>query len=176
MLDDELAALTEKLRADGVDLREISLALVRTLVRELAPTRPLAVVFFASPYCPANTLRQEDEREAALYAKLETIAHAVGGETGDDFQMLQFFPSLSDSSYLKIDDTPASVAALYANLPGGKHVSPVPTERIRALHIPAVDYGVYGKDAHKWTERVYKPYSFGVLPRLILKTIHEFIS
>lgn len=30
--------------------------------------------------------------------------------------------------------------------------------------------GVYGKDGHKWTERVYKPYSFGVLPKLIQET------
>ena len=175
-LEEELERMAIELRVDRRnDLREISLALVRKLVRELAPTQPLAVVFFAAPYCPANTLRQENAEEAALYKKIATIAADVGKETGDDFRMLRFFPSLSDSSYLKIDDTPASVAALYANLPGGKTVSPVPTERIRKLDIPAIDYGVYGKDAHKWTERVYKPYSFRVLPRLILKTVEKFL-
>jgi len=175
-LEEELERMTIELRVDGQnDLREISLALVRKLAQELAPTRPIAVAFFAAPYCPANTLRQEDAEEAALYKKIEAIAKDIGKATGDTFEMLQFFPSLSDSSYLKIDDTPASVAALYANLPGGKKVSPVPTERIRKLNIPAIDYGVYGKDAHKWMERVYKPYSFGVLPRLILKTIEEFL-
>ena len=30
--------------------------------------------------------------------------------------------------------------------------------------------GVYGNDGHKWTERVYKPYSFSVLPLLIRNT------
>ena len=175
-LEEELERMAIELRVDRRnDLREISLALVRKLAQELAPTQPLAVVFFAAPYCPANTLRQENAEEAALYKKIATIAADVGKETGDDFRMLRFFPSLSDSSYLKIDDTPASVAALYANLPGGKKVSPVPTERIRKTGIPAIDYGVYGKDAHKWTERVYKPYSFRVLPRLILKTVEKFL-
>jgi len=36
--------------------------------------------------------------------------------------------------------------------------------------------GVYGKDGHKWTERVYKPYSFGVLPKLIQKATKEIFK
>ena len=160
-LDDELAAMAHKLRAKGRDLREISLAIVRELVRELHPTRPLAILFFAAPYCPANTLRQEVAGEKKLYDQLESLVSSFGEETGEQYKILQFFPSLSDSSYLKIDDTPESVATLYQNLPGGKTVSPVPTERIRSLSIPAVDFGCYGKDAHKWTERMYKPYKIG---------------
>ena len=174
-LDEELAAMARKLRDEGRDLREISLAIVRHLVRELHPARPLAVLFFAAPYCPANTLRQEVAGEKKLYEALETLVDAFGKETGEQYKILQFFPSLSDSSYLKIDDTPASVSTLYKNLPGGKTVSPVPTERIRSLSIPAVDFGCYGKDAHKWTERMYKPYTFGVLPKLILRAVAEFL-
>ncbi|MDY6267665.1 MAG: M20/M25/M40 family metallo-hydrolase [Selenomonadaceae bacterium] len=175
-LDDELAAMARKLRAEGRDLREISLTLVRHLVRELHPARPLAVVFFSAPYCPANTLRQDVSEEQALYVKIEQLAQAIGEATGEQFDLQPFFPSLSDSSYLKIDDTPASVAALYRNLPGGKTISPVPTERIRSLSIPAIDFGCYGKDAHKWTERMYKPYTFHVLPQLILKAVAEFLG
>lgn len=174
-LDDELAAMARKMRAKGRDLREISLSIVRELVRELHPTRPLAILFFAAPYCPANTLRQEVAGEKKLYDQLGSLVSSFGKETGERYKMLQFFPSLSDSSYLKIDDTPESVATLYQNLPGGKTVSPVPTERIRSLSIPAVDFGCYGKDAHKWTERMYKPYTFGVLPKLILKAVAEFL-
>lgn len=83
-LEEELERLAIELRVGGRnDLREISLALVRKLVQELAPTRPLAIVFFAAPYCPANTLRQEDAAEATLYHKIETIAKEVGKATGE---------------------------------------------------------------------------------------------
>ena len=34
---------------------------------------------------------------------------------------------------------------------------------------------LHGKDAHKWTERLYIPYSFEVLPKLILKTLDAFL-
>ena len=52
---------------------------------------------------------------------------------------------------------------------------PLPVDKIQELNIPALNYGCYGKDAHKWTERLYKPYTFGVLPKLILKTIDNFL-
>ncbi|KIV76301.1 Arginine utilization protein RocB [Bacillus mycoides] len=29
--------------------------------------------------------------------------------------------------------------------------------------------GVYGENGHKWTERVYKPYSFSVLLLLLIR-------
>ena len=41
---------------------------------------------------------------------------------------------------------------------------PLPFEKMKNLGIKAVNFGVHGKDAHKWTERLYIPYSFEVLP------------
>ena len=52
----------------------------------------------------------------------------------------------------------------------------VPLDKIKKLNIPAINYGCFGKDAHKWTERVYMPYSFNVLPKLILNTIDCFLK
>ena len=36
--------------------------------------------------------------------------------------------------------------------------------------------GVYGYDAHRWTERVYKPYSFDTVPRLIQEMTKSWLS
>ncbi len=46
---------------------------------------------------------------------------------------------------------------------------------MKKLGIKAVNFGVHGKDAHKWTERLYMPYSFEVLPKLIRKTLESFL-
>ena len=77
--------------------------------------------------------------------------------------------------YLKIDDDAASVDLLIRNFPDMNALYPLPVDKIQELNIPALNYGCYGKDAHKWTERLYKPYTFGVLPKLILKTIDNFL-
>lgn len=90
--------------------------------------------------------------------------------------MMQFFPSLSDSSYLKLDDTDTSIQYLRKNFPGWEKLYPLPLEQMRALSIPAINYGCYGKDAHQWTERVNIPYTFGVLPILIQDTIDFYLK
>ena len=90
--------------------------------------------------------------------------------------MMKFFPSLSDSSYLKIDDDEESVDMLVKNFPGFDELYPLPLSDIRDLDIPAINYGCYGKDAHKWTERVNIPYTFEILPELIKRTIEFYLA
>ncbi|MBP5593871.1 MAG: peptidase M20, partial [Pseudobutyrivibrio sp.] len=97
-------------------------------------------------------------------------------EKGIKYQMDGFFPSLSDSSYLSLDDSMESIDKLKKNFPQMDELYPLPLEQIKKLNIKAVDFGVYGKDAHKSTERLQVPYSFGILPELILKTTEEFLN
>ena len=134
------------------------------------------IAFFATPFCPHNTLKKENAEEAAVIADLEKIAAEFEKESGEHMKLQQFFPSLTDSSYLKIDDDDASVAMLKNCFPGYEKLYPVPLETAKALNIPAVNYGVWGKDCHKWTERIYMPYSFGKLPNFIEKTIHYYFD
>ena len=89
--------------------------------------------------------------------------------------MMRFYPSLSDSSYLKMDDDAASLELLLHNFPGYAALYRVRFDSIRELSIPGINYGIYGKDAHKWTERVYMPYSFDILPKLILETVRSYL-
>ena len=60
--------------------------------------------------------------------------------------------------------------------PGERLFETAGAETAKALNIPAVNYGVWGKDCHKWTERIYMPYSFGKLPDFIAKTIHYYFD
>ena len=133
------------------------------------------MLFFSAPYCPHNTLKAEIPEEKELYDRIADIVHNFSEEEQLPYKILQFFPSLSDSSYLKIDDDAASVDLLIRNFPDMNALYPLPVDKIQELNIPALNYGCYGKDAHKWTERLYKPYTFGVLPKLILKTIDNFL-
>ena len=110
----------------------------------------------------------------ALEDDLRQIADEMEEKTGVTYRMMHFFPSLSDSSYLKIDDSDASIEKLKQNFPMMDLLYPLPLDKIRQLDIPSVDFGCYGKDAHKWTERVYIPYTFSVLPELIRTTLTHF--
>ena len=170
--EDELEEAMQKEIRNGTDKREVPIGMIRYLLRATGITSPAIVLYYAAPYCPHNTLQGKD---TLLIHEIEEITEKVSEETGVNYRMMKFFPSLSDSSYLKIDDSRKSVNYLQENFPGFETLYPLPIENIQSLNIPAVNYGCYGKDAHKWTERVHIPYTFGVLPVLIQKTIDRYL-
>ena len=154
----------------GTDAREIPVEIIRRLLAAGKKKNPFMVLYFAAPYCPHNTLQ---DKSADLIKTIERVKTRLEKTSGEKYRMMKFFPSLSDSSYLKIDDDADSVEILRQNFPAQGSLYPIPIEKIQKLDIPAVNYGCFGKDAHKWTERVNVPYTFGVLPELIRATLEE---
>ncbi|SFE50496.1 M20/M25/M40 family metallo-hydrolase [Alteribacillus iranensis] len=154
----------------GEEKREVAFAIVEALQQADPNRKPKVVIFFAPPYCPHNYLREEVEEEERLLHILKDIAETYEGalkkQLNKEFQVKKFFPFLSDSSYLSLHDTEEEIDSLVENFPGYETIYPVPVKKIREANIPAINLGVYGKDAHQRTERLYKPYSFGLLPEL----------
>lgn len=172
---EELEEIVKREKEKGTDDREISVQITSYLLQKAKITYPCVVIFFAPPYCPHNTMGSS-KKEEKLKEELAAISIIVGKRYKEEYKILNFFPSLSDSSYLKLDDSEESVNCLIKNFPQQEQIYPLPFKEMKALNIPAVNFGCYGKDAHKWTERVYKPYSFGVLPELIKETISYYLS
>lgn len=168
---EKAASILQEEQQKGTDAREIPIAIIRYLLACTGRSEPVMVLYYAPPYCPHNTVKDKK-----LLDEIHTIAEGVEKKSGERYRMMQFFPSLSDSSYLKLDDTDTSIQYLRKNFPGWEKLYPLPLEQIRALSIPAINYGCYGKDAHQWTERVNIPYTFGVLPILIQDTIDFYLK
>ena len=94
---------------------------------------------------------------------------------GEDLTMMQFFPVLTDSSYIKIDDDQESIDKMMSVFPDFGGMYYVPLHQIKAMNIPAFNFGCYGKDGHKWTERVNLPYTFGKLPSIIFAALEKYL-
>lgn len=175
-LKNHLDTLARREVAAGTDPRHIALELVRELVRLSPERKPQVVIFFAPPYCPRNFISPETPAGARVQAALERTLTTVTVETGVIIKRRTFFPGISDSSFLALADDAASLAALQSNFPAWETLYPVPLDAIQRLNIPALNLGPYGKDGHKFTERVYKPYTFEVLPRLLEKTVAALLE
>lgn len=159
----EKIALTHK----EEDPRKVCFQIVDSLRQQDATGVPCIIIFFAPPYCPHNYLVGEGERDKRVMDVMEVMVEKWESVSAEQFSIKRFFPYLSDSSYLSLHDTEEEIESLIHNFPEWKSIYPVPVNRIRELNVPAINIGVYGMDAHRWTERVYKPYSFETLPHLI---------
>ncbi|EKQ58091.1 MULTISPECIES: M20/M25/M40 family metallo-hydrolase [unclassified Clostridium] len=174
-IDVYIEEITNRCIGENVDKREIPLEITKKLCSIAGIKIPTIVIFFAAPYCPHNTLKHEVEEEKKTYNEISKIVKDFSEKSNEEFEVMQFFPSLTDSSYLKIDDDSESLNMLIGNFPEYEKLYNVPLQSIKKLNIPAINYGCYGKDAHKWTERVYMPYTFEVLPQLVIKTLKNYL-
>ena len=128
------------------------------------------MLFYAPPYYPHVA-----KRACPLQDAVEAVAAA---HTEERLRVEEFYPYLSDMSYLRLEPE-ADLSGLIANMtlwqeadqprrPGAYHL---PLHAIRALDLPFVNLGPYGRAVHQRGERVLMSYSFGLLPQLICEII-----
>lgn len=158
---------SQKLIADFVkeygslDRRQAGFDLINYLEFKTGEDTPKVILFLAPPFCPHNFIDSDSQVNQVLD---RVITEFSGKET---FKKRRFFPYLSDSSYLAMRETSDEIKAMLTDFPMAETLYPVPFDTIRSLNIPAIDLGVYGKGAHTRKERLYKPYSYRVLPEII---------
>jgi arginine utilization protein RocB len=151
----------------NMEIRQLCFQIVDTLRKSDRTGTPCTVIFYAPPYCPHNYLKGDSQKDQEILNTIEEALENCENRSHGDFVVKRFFPYLSDSSYLSLHDTDEELSSLVDNFPEWEKIYPVPVTKIRELNIPAINVGVYGMDAHRWTERVHKPYSFETVPLLI---------
>ncbi|WP_220194355.1 M20/M25/M40 family metallo-hydrolase [Ktedonospora formicarum] len=150
-----------------LDKRERSLQLVRRLWSLSRRRGPAVVIYYAPPYYP-----HVPESEGLL---AEAVRAVVEAHPEQHLIQREFFPLLSDISYLQLDAN-MDIAALTANMPVWQDAEEepsrpgaysLPLSLIQQLQLPVFNWGVHGRGAHQRDEAVQMPYSFEVLPQLL---------
>lgn len=170
-----MAAHNEHLMKDeNLDTRAFALKMVEKLHSLWSDREPVVVVYFSPPYYPHIYVEGSAQKEKNL---IDAVAHAVD-TTKTDYNLVykKFFPYISDLSYGAAPKDPKIIAALKDNMPGFGSKYHLPLEAMQKLDLPVLDIGSFGKDAHKFTERIEKNYSFNVAPELVYKTIMKLLE
>ena len=137
--------------------------------------KPRVVLFYAPPYLPSNTL-QSDPASLKLKNIIAETLKKSETQFKESFSLRSYFPYLCDGSFLAFHGDETEMKTVKNNFPGMDTLFPIALDIMKELNIPAFNIGVYGKDGHKWTERVYKPYSFNVLPLLIREITNKLLA
>jgi arginine utilization protein RocB len=166
----DLAAMSEALPAT-LDKRERSLRLAQRLWTLSGFSGPAVVLYYSPPYYP--------HAQAAPGALHEAMAAVAADHPELQLQTVEFYPYISDMSYLRLDPG-VDLSALKANMPLWSDAFPpasgaysLPLEEIARLGLPMINLGPYGWGAHQRGERLLQSYSFSVLPQLIVEVIER---
>ncbi|RDY28227.1 M20/M25/M40 family metallo-hydrolase [Romboutsia weinsteinii] len=174
-VDEHMKEYESKMLNDSsIDQRDFSLKMVEELHKLWSNKEPVVIVYFTPPYYPHIYIEGKSPKERVL---LDAVANAVN-TTKTDYNLVykKFFPYISDLSYGACPKDPSIIHALKSNMPGFGSKYYLPLEDMQKLDLPVLDIGSFGKDAHKFTERIEKKYSFEVAPVLVYKTIMNLLG
>ncbi|WP_053956531.1 M20/M25/M40 family metallo-hydrolase [Inediibacterium massiliense] len=174
-LDEHIKELEERLLQDKtVDDRDFSLKVVSEVHSMWSDKDPIVIVYFAPPYYPHIYVEGVEEKDKLL---LESVDQAVNSmDVNYNIVCKKFYPYISDLSYASAPNDDRVIAALKNNMPAFGVKYDLPLEDMQKLNLPVVNIGPFGKDAHKFTERLEKKYSYEIAPKLVYETIMNLLK
>lgn len=176
---DEVDKLIEKMNAEllkdeNIDDRLFALKMVEAIHNMWSDKDPVVVSYFSPPYYPHIYVKGDTEIEKKLLDTVNSVVEST--ESKYDIKMKKFYPYISDLSYGAAPREANAVESLKSNMPGFGVKYNLPLEDMQKLNLPVVNIGPFGKDAHKFTERLEEDYSFNVAPKLVYDTIVNLLK
>lgn len=168
----DIDVIKSKYKNCNSDTRDMTANIIADILKLLPELRPVIIVSLAPPYYPHRLAGKEFKNIIDVCSKVIERSKKLHNE---ELLHREAFPGLCDFSYLGLED-PDSYYTLKANMPVLDLAYNLPLKALCNINIGAVNIGVMGRDVHKYTERLYMPYSFNVTPDLILYAIKEFLA
>lgn len=151
--------------------RDLSTRLVSDLASLCKDQAPMIVLFYSPPFYPAISSKEHRVVQDVVGELIE-----LGKEKGISFKKQCFFSGLSDLSFAGLQQPVETLSPLIENMPLFGKSYQLPITLLKQLNIPVMNFGPFGRDAHKWTERLNVSYSFGVFPELLEIAIKKLLS
>lgn len=149
-----------------LDLRMYAARVVEEAWQWMSDKNPAIILFYSSLYSPRIELTGKNNDEKALIEAIDYAVEKVQPDYPHPIVTRNFFPYISDMSFVALSDDEEGINAVSKNNPGWGTKHSVDYSDIRALNIPVVNIGPYGADAHKRLERMEIYYSLEVVPTL----------
>ncbi|MCB2307921.1 M20/M25/M40 family metallo-hydrolase [Clostridium estertheticum] len=150
-----------------IGMPESNMALIGKTLEYITDKTPMVVIAFSPPYYPhisINDFKELDNNVSDIGNAVVRIAREVCYET---YSKRNYFMGISDMSYAALNESENVIPHIEFNMPLWKNMYDIPFETIKQLNIPSINIGPYGKDLHKFTERVFTLDVIRQTPRLI---------
>lgn len=127
---------------------------------------PTVIIGLAAPYYPStnNAMLPNADEMQELIKKLEAFSL---NETGEGIYTQNYFTGISDLSYAMFTLGHEDIKYVSNNMLFWGNQYYIPLEIIKEQSMPVLNVGPWGKDLHKYTERVFKPDLFENTPKLV---------
>lgn len=136
------------------------------------PAPAIVIGFGSIPYLPTNLSHSTEAR--TLHEACLALAEDAEQMFGTTLATTPYFTGISDMSFFGEADE-AALEIVRRNTPAWGDFIRWPKNGAIA-NIPTVNLGPWGRDYHTRLERLYTPYAFSVLPRMLTNLVKRVLT
>nr|WP_300090964.1 M20/M25/M40 family metallo-hydrolase [Sedimentibacter sp.] len=159
-----------------LDLRLFSIRVIEEAWKFADDKSPAIIVFFGSIFSARIEMTGKTEKEKNLLEAVKNSIDKVQHYCKNPIKVRMFYPYISDSSFMALSDDVSTIETLGKNMPSWKTKYFYDVEEVLSVNVPVVNIGSFGKDGHKFTERVHMKYTFENVPNITYLTIRELLK
>lgn len=173
-LDAYLKEYAAELLEVNPEIQDASVRLVKKVYEMQSEKRPMIIVSVIPPYYPDVNIDTENEDTALMLKCIDKVMDYAQSEFGVKMATAEYY-GISDLCYTWLAEG-MDFDGLFSNLVGINMFYSFPAEDLKKFKVPTLVLGAYGKDLHKFTERLNKEYNFDVLPYLYIRYIEDILE
>lgn len=170
----ETEVLKERIINNELNIPEACYILIEKTMEYINDLSPVVVIAMSPPYYPhvCNSMLDElDDRIANLTNHLIEFADRSFGQK---YEVQHYYTGISDLSYAIFESNAESIEYIKNNMLLWGQVYEIPLSTIKELSMPVINIGPWGKDFHKYTERVFIKDLYYRTPKMVMEAI-DFI-
>ncbi|SHJ47506.1 M20/M25/M40 family metallo-hydrolase [Tepidibacter formicigenes] len=150
-----------------INMQEASFILIEKTLEYIKDISPIVIIGLSPPYYPNVCNRDFNDLSNTIKYLSDRINEYSAKNWNENYKKKNYFMGISDMSYTFLNNHEEVKKAIGPNMPLWDEVYSIYFEGIKKLSIPVVNIGPWGKDIHKFTERVYKKDLLERTPKLI---------
>lgn len=152
--------------------RDFSTLLVQELASLCKDLAPMIILFYSPPFYPSVSSHDNP----FIQNVVKRVKEYTNQHYGIEIKEIEFFPGLSDLSFIGPVSSKTSMKELTGQMPLQGKGFHFPEDVMETVKMPILNIGPLGRDPHQWTERLELTYSFESLPAILHDTIQHLLQ
>ena len=164
---EQLGSITEDINRQRLNSPDATFRIIETTLSYVNDLAPMVVIALSPPYYPAIHNHDFATLPESIENLTDHLARFAADRWQESYSITNYMMGLTDCSYAALQNSENIVPVIGPNMPLWQQTYDVPFAEMEALSLPIINIGPWGKDHHKFTERVYKPDLYERTPALL---------
>lgn len=171
-----MADIKVQFNSNKITTIEAANVIIEKTLEFVTDVNPCVVLAMTPPYYPSTNNNMLGEKAARIVEIIEDVKTYAKDNFNEEYVVQNYFTGISDLSYAMFVSDQENIDYIAENMLMWNDVYYIPLEIIKEISMPIINVGPWGKDLHKYTERVFIEDLFYKTPQLIDLFVRELLN